>query len=143
MTAKLKDNWGELVYSIIDEARSRFAACGAESDFCLQHHTGTSIVFGGTNRVIWTAVSGYRPDPDDCTKRFLRQWQQRYGGTPGQSAEALLTYRLTLDDGRKLLIDSPRVTDGDDAINDFMELIAAKYGQDVADQVEDWRVTSG
>ena len=74
LTEKIEDDWGEIIWSIIDEAEALFKICHADSDFCIQNITGTNIVFGGTNRVIWSARSGFNPDRSYCTKRFLEKW---------------------------------------------------------------------
>lgn len=74
----VEHNWGELVLSITEEAKRRFFECGAGGDFCIQHCTGESIVFGGTNRVTWTAKRGFVPDAYCCTKRFLKEWKKVY-----------------------------------------------------------------
>jgi hypothetical protein len=75
MTEKLQDRWGEIVLAIVDEAHRRFRAVGAETDFCIQHADMESIIFGGWNRVVWSAKSGYRPDESSCTALFLANWK--------------------------------------------------------------------
>ncbi|HRQ48586.1 MAG TPA: hypothetical protein PK725_16650 [Rhodocyclaceae bacterium] len=63
---------------ILEEAETRFSTCGAESDFCVQH-VGQNAVFGGTNRLIWSAKHGWRPDRTSCTERFLAEYDAHYG----------------------------------------------------------------
>lgn len=63
---------------ILEEAETRFSTCGAESDFCVQH-VGQNVVFGGTNRLIWSAKHGWRPDRTSCTERFLAEYHAHYG----------------------------------------------------------------
>jgi hypothetical protein len=75
----VQDDWGEVVWSIIDEAARRFAACGRADDFCLQCVSGVNLVFGGTNRVIWSAASGFRCDQSYCSEGFLSEWSRLYG----------------------------------------------------------------
>jgi len=63
---------------ILEEAETRFSACGAEDDFCVQH-VGQNAVFGGTNRLIWSAKHGWQPDRQSCTQRFLAEYDAHYG----------------------------------------------------------------
>lgn len=74
-----EDNWGELVYCIVSEALTRFRLCESEYDFCIQHGGCSYIIFGGHNRVIWTASGGFREDRDFCSERFLELWDEKYG----------------------------------------------------------------
>jgi hypothetical protein len=67
----------ELIYAIALEAMSRFAKCNATDDFCLQHCKGGTIVFGGCNRVVWTA-QGFRLDKSNCTDDFVTTWTENY-----------------------------------------------------------------
>jgi hypothetical protein len=64
----------ELIESIVLEAERIFKLCGASDDFCFQHATNKTIVFGGTNRLIWSAKKGFRVDQSSCTSRFLLEW---------------------------------------------------------------------
>jgi hypothetical protein len=41
------------------------------ADFCIQSFSPTSIVFGSTNRLVWTPTGGFRPDRSYCTNKFL------------------------------------------------------------------------
>ena len=79
---QLERDWGEIVLSIVEEAREIFKSCGAESDFGLQYATGGVIVFGGTNRLLWTSGGGFRPVGDaSCSSRFLERFNaSSYGG---------------------------------------------------------------
>lgn len=56
---------------VLEAAHDIFCTCQAESDFCVQSTGGQTVVFGGTNRLIWTARGGFRPDRGYCTERFL------------------------------------------------------------------------
>lgn len=42
-------------------------------------HVGQNAVFGGTNRLIWSAKHGWRPDRTSCTERFLAEYDAHYG----------------------------------------------------------------
>jgi hypothetical protein len=61
---------------VVDAALDIFAECGAASDFCVQH-IGGNIVFGGTNRLIWSSKFGFNPDRSYCTENFLKKWDER------------------------------------------------------------------
>lgn len=65
---------GELCYELARAAASFFECC--PSDFCLQHGTGASFVFGGTNRLVWTPLGGFKPDRPYCTANFLAQFKE-------------------------------------------------------------------
>ena len=81
ITEQLERDWGEIVLSIVDEAREIFRECGDEDDFGLQHAAGGGIVFGGTNRLLWTPGGGFRPDASYCSSRFLERFNAAlYGG---------------------------------------------------------------
>ena len=56
-----------------------------EDDFCLQSASSETLVFGGTNRLIWSAARGFQPDQSYCTEKFLLNWQA-IGPLPGLSA---------------------------------------------------------
>jgi hypothetical protein len=58
-----------IVATICQAAAKYFEHC--PRDFCLQHCDGERIIFGGTNRLIWTARSGFVPSDSHCTERFL------------------------------------------------------------------------
>jgi hypothetical protein len=55
-------------------AYSIFSQCGAASDFCIQHASPESVVFGGTNRLILHFRSGWYADRSYCSSRFLERW---------------------------------------------------------------------
>ncbi|NIN68652.1 MAG: hypothetical protein GTO63_28885 [Anaerolineae bacterium] len=46
----------------------------SESDFCIQHFDsmGECIIFGGTNRIVWRPMTGFKIDASYCTEKFLR-----------------------------------------------------------------------
>ena len=58
-----------LLTHLVSEAAVYFEEC--PDDFCLQHVGAESLVFGGTNRLIWSPLRSFFPDPTYCTKRFL------------------------------------------------------------------------
>jgi len=65
---------------VIVEAQKRFEVCGAKDDFCVQSTSDEgNQVFGGTNRVIFSPATGWKPDRLlYCTERFLREWDAHY-----------------------------------------------------------------
>jgi hypothetical protein len=66
----------------VEEVMDIFEACGCPDDFCVQNAGGYVLVFGGTNRLCWSAKKGFYPDRSYCTKRFLASWDKSYGSTP-------------------------------------------------------------
>lgn len=59
------------VLSIATEAARIFEKAGCPADFCLQSWSMGVMVFGGTNRLKWTAGDGFYPDRSYCTDSFL------------------------------------------------------------------------
>lgn len=59
---------------VCEVALEIFQRCGSESDFCVQH-AWVNIVFGGTNRLIFSPHSGWRIDRSDCTTKFIDCWE--------------------------------------------------------------------
>jgi hypothetical protein len=60
----------ELAYTV-------FEICKAADDFCIQ--STSNLVFGGTNRIVWSARYGFLADRSYCTPRFLAcfdEWKQ-------------------------------------------------------------------
>lgn len=60
--------------TVCEEAYSIFCDCGAEEDFCVQATGSESVVFGGTNRLMWSVRRGFYPDRPYCTPTFLKRW---------------------------------------------------------------------
>ncbi len=54
-------------------------------DFCVQNSSPqlASIVFGSTNRLIWSPFTGFYADRSYCSARFLEQYD-RLGPIPGK-----------------------------------------------------------
>ena len=48
---------------VIEKARYIFEKLGCEDDFCIQYVGGSSVVFGGVNRLLWTPRFGFKLDP--------------------------------------------------------------------------------
>lgn len=73
-----------IIYGIISQA-SKFYGCCPE-DFCVQSacwYEGHAV-FGGSNRMHWSAVRGFYPDTDYCTDKFLKQFEGDYWEKVGQ-----------------------------------------------------------
>ena len=65
----------ELVWSIADEAERRFRLCGRPDDFCFQSGSGLGLVFGGWNRIVWTARHGWQLSRSHCSPDFVLAWE--------------------------------------------------------------------
>lgn len=65
----------ELLAEIVAQASNFWYADGIDpGDFCLQSNPTSfsgAIVFGGTNRLIWSPRNGFHPDQSYCNPRFL------------------------------------------------------------------------
>lgn len=59
---------------VIDQAGQFFEEC--PEDFGIQYISGTGVVFGGTNRLIWKADLGFFPDKQYCSKKFLEHYDK-------------------------------------------------------------------
>lgn len=60
--------------AVCEAAWSLFCDCGAEDDFGIQSVSCDTVIFGGTNRVIWSGYGGFRVSRTHCTPRFLENW---------------------------------------------------------------------
>jgi len=47
-------------------------------DFCIQFDSFDSIVFGCTNRIIWSIYSGYRLSEMHCTDKFIKHFNETF-----------------------------------------------------------------
>lgn len=63
----------DFLMELWEVAGNIFEDCGAAQDFCLQS-AGNRIVFGGTNRLCFSARIGWHADEPYCTSRFLSEW---------------------------------------------------------------------
>ena len=66
--------FGEHVLALVEEAYRIFERAGIPQDFCLQHVGLTNLVFGSTNRLLWSVQTGFVPDKSSCTEKFLNNW---------------------------------------------------------------------
>lgn len=59
--------------SIVTAASAYFTEC--PDDFCIQHIGENRVIFGGTNRLVWSPRFGFEPDKSYCTEKFLHHWE--------------------------------------------------------------------
>mgnify|MGYP003435638571 FL=1 len=69
------NNYPEIILSIVEKAENIFKYCNAHSDFGLQSIGYNSIVFGGTNRLIWN-IDSFRIDESYCTANFKDKFKE-------------------------------------------------------------------
>lgn len=69
------NNYPEIILSIVEKAENIFKYCNAHSDFGLQSIGYNSIVFGGTNRLIWN-IDSFRIDESYCTSNFKDKFNE-------------------------------------------------------------------
>jgi len=62
-------NAQELIWGVVEGAAMYFK--DYPRDFGIQHSSSNTIVFGGSNRLIWSPVSGYSADRSYCSSLFL------------------------------------------------------------------------
>jgi len=62
---------------VIDIAIGIFKECGKEEDFCIQYVGGSSIVFGGWNRVILNS-SGWSLSESHCSEEFINNFNKKF-----------------------------------------------------------------
>lgn len=70
----------DIGYMVQETAREIFSQCGCEEDYCVQNVCSETLVFGGTNRVIWSPKGGYWCDENYCTDRFKERFKEIMGG---------------------------------------------------------------
>ena len=61
---------------VLDVAYELFVLAGYDEDFCVQYIGDTTIIFGGSNRVIWHPLSGFRVDAEYCTTKFIGNFEK-------------------------------------------------------------------
>ena len=67
----------EIGLLVIDEAMQRFQQCDAQNDFCIQD-VGINVIFGGTNRLIWSPKQGFILDKLYCTQQFIQKYESHF-----------------------------------------------------------------
>jgi hypothetical protein len=71
------DKKDAVVAAILVAAEEFFEVC--IQDFCIQTFGEERIVFGGHNRLIWTAKRGFFVDGAYCTDKFLAHAEKVMG----------------------------------------------------------------
>ena len=64
---------------ILEEAKILWEEC--PSDYCIQYINDSNgvIVFGSTNRVVWTPRRGFRLEQSHCSERFIEHYKELMG----------------------------------------------------------------
>jgi hypothetical protein len=73
---ELMPDAAEIISSIAYAAWCVFHHAGCDEDFCVQTVGWSCIVFGGRNRLQWSAQFGFHPLRDYCTESFLDAWDK-------------------------------------------------------------------
>ena len=69
-------------FVVVQQAAEFFdSSRGGIEDFCIQHHAiyDGVVVFGGTNRLQWSAKYGFRYSLTHCTERFIARFREIMG----------------------------------------------------------------
>ena len=61
----------EIIDLIVEEAYGFWDRANCQYDFCVQNVGLGHIVFGGTNRLIWSYQHGFKMDKSYCSPNFL------------------------------------------------------------------------
>lgn len=69
----------EIGMLIVRAAYDVFCDLGIERDFCVQSVGYNCVVFGGTNRIIWSVRYGFRLDVPYCSETTIRKWGEMNG----------------------------------------------------------------
>jgi len=78
-----------LVFAVVEAAASYWDAPGVDHrDFGLQSGGGDVLVFGGSNRLVWTPSRGFVPDRALCSAAFLKNYAA-VGPLPGAARSGL------------------------------------------------------
>jgi hypothetical protein len=75
----------DLGIALFGAAETIFHECQAKEDFCVQCISGDTVVFGGTNRLIFS-YNGWYISESHCTPQFARLFKTYHpimGGTNG------------------------------------------------------------
>lgn len=64
----------EIGTTIVNEAYQLFCDLEIKRDFCVQAIGYNCVVFGGTNRIIWSIRYGFRLDVSYCNDTTIQKW---------------------------------------------------------------------
>ena len=59
---------------LVDEAYTLFCDLKIERDFCVQAIGCNCVVFGGSNRIIWSLQHGFQLDVSYCSPDTISKW---------------------------------------------------------------------
>ena len=65
----------KIAIMVEDRAFDIFRQCDAESDYCIQSVGGVAV-FGSTNRLCWSPITGFYVVRSMCTSRFLKLYDK-------------------------------------------------------------------
>ena len=68
----------EIGEMVSESAQDIFVDCQAEADFCIQSTAGYNVVFGSTNRLLFSPIHGFSLDLGYCTKKFITLFNELY-----------------------------------------------------------------
>lgn len=85
VTAEQESEFAAFLLSrLIHAATTYWRYTSDVTDFCVQHIGTETVVFGGTNRLVWSPFAGFVPDRAYCTEKFLAHYAT-IGPNPGAS----------------------------------------------------------
>ena len=71
---EMKENISvEIIDLIVEEAYGYWDRANWQNDFCVQSVGMGQVVFGGTNRLIWSYQYGFKIDESYCSPNFLEK----------------------------------------------------------------------
>lgn len=73
---KLKELARMACAGLVNVARGIFVRCGAIDDFCLNRTSISVAIFGESNRLTWTARTGWDIDRSRCSQTFSTIWDR-------------------------------------------------------------------
>ena len=68
----------EMGVALLEVAEEVFHTCRADEDFCVQSIGLSNVVFGGTNRLVFSH-KGFFINESHCTPQFVRLFNKYYG----------------------------------------------------------------
>jgi hypothetical protein len=72
---RLLEDSETVISCLVKQAMGFWEEC--PGDFCVQHVDPNGIIFGGSNRVLWTPCSGFMADESRCTDQFLDHFREK------------------------------------------------------------------
>jgi hypothetical protein len=56
--------------AVVDTAEAVFKEAGCPADYCIQQNDGDTVIFGSTNRLKWSVLSGWTIFRSSCNEKF-------------------------------------------------------------------------